>query len=372
MAHTFLRRRTAVVLTAATALATTTTALAQSADWKEGWILDDLDKAKEVAKEQDKDLLIDFTGSDWCVWCQRLDQEVFSQSQFKAEAPKEFVLVALDFPSPNGREQTDAVKAANQAAAEEYDVRGYPTIILAEASGEPYAQTGYRPNGAGQYLEHIDELQAGKERRDELMAKAEDAQGVEKARLLDQVFSIEGVMVPDRTKVMEQIVALDADNEAGLKAKYESQIADVRIRRKLAEAGAEVEAENFEKASEVVAGIEDLDKASNEVKTEVAMTSVSILYFQQKYDEMAEKVADLMKDDSLPVDMRQQLSLARLEAAIAKSDMAMAERIMDETIALAPTGEMGQMLATQKEQILDTVKARIEQAPPPMPGGSGG
>jgi thioredoxin-related protein len=364
MALSPLRRRAAVVLTAAMALATSTTALAQSDDWKEGWILDDLAKAKEVAKEQGKDLLIDFTGSDWCIWCKRLDQEVFSQSQFKAEAPKDFVLVALDFPSDNGREQTDAVKAANQEAAREYAIQGYPTIILAEPSGEPYARTGYRPNGAGPYLEHLDQLQTGKDRRDELMSQAKDAEGVAKARLLDQALSIANVMVPDREKVMEQIVALDAENEAGLKAKYESQLADARVRATLAEAGAAVEAEDYARAAEILDGIQHLDKVSDEVRAEVAMTSVSVLYFQRKYDEMAAKVAELMKNDDLPVDMRQQLSMARLEAAIAKSDVEMAERIMDETIALDPTGQMGIMLAQQREQIMATVKARMEQAQP--------
>src|SRR5690606_39049977 len=65
---------------------------------KAKWITD-WEAARATAGEQGKDLLIDFTGSDWCIWCQRLSAEVFEQEQFVETAPKDFVLVELDFPN---------------------------------------------------------------------------------------------------------------------------------------------------------------------------------------------------------------------------------------------------------------------------------
>src|SRR4051794_8557007 len=64
---------------------------------KEGW-LDDLEKAKAQAKAENKKILLDFTGSDWCGWCKKLDAEVFSQQAFKDYAAKNLVLVEVDFP----------------------------------------------------------------------------------------------------------------------------------------------------------------------------------------------------------------------------------------------------------------------------------
>ena len=119
----------------------------------EGW-LTDLDAAKKQAAAENKDILIDFTGSDWCGWCIKLDKEVFATDAFKAQ--KDFVLVSLDFPR---RKQLPAEqKAKNDALAQAWGIQGFPTIILANAKGEPYASTGYRPGGPEQYLAHLAEL----------------------------------------------------------------------------------------------------------------------------------------------------------------------------------------------------------------------
>ena len=365
MALSTLRRHAAAVLTAGVALATTSSALAAD----ENWILDDLAKAKQVAAEQGKDLLIDFTGSDWCIWCIRLDQEVFAQSEFKAEAPKNFVLVKLDF--PNQKEQSEAVKKANGEAQEKYRIEGFPTVILADAKGEAWARTGYRPDGAGPYLEHLSQLRAGRDKRDTLLAQAKEADGLDKARLLDEALGIQDIIVPDRNGVMETIIALDAENEAGLREKYTQQLIDGRIRDALAAAQAKMGGDDFAGAEAALAAIEGLEKASGDVRAEYQMARVSVLYFQQKYEQMNEVIAGLITDEEMPADLRMQLSLARMEYAIQKKDMAMAEKIFDESIAIDPQGQMAMMLGAQKEMIMTQVKQRMEEPVPHDHDGDG-
>ena len=63
----------------------------------EGWLVD-FEKAKLTAKTESKDILMDFTGSDWCGWCIKLRDEVFTKDEFKSAAPQKFVLLELDFP----------------------------------------------------------------------------------------------------------------------------------------------------------------------------------------------------------------------------------------------------------------------------------
>lgn len=124
------------------------------------WITD-FDAAKAKAEADGKPMLVDFTGSDWCGWCIKLDKEVFSKEAFKDYAAKNLILVEIDF--PRQKAQSDKLKAQNRALAEKYGVRGFPTILLLDADGEVIKKTGYRRGGAEKYVEHLKGILAGLE-----------------------------------------------------------------------------------------------------------------------------------------------------------------------------------------------------------------
>ncbi len=123
----------------------------------EGWI-EDFDKAVTVAKEQKKDLLVDFTGSDWCGWCIKLNKEVFDHDVFREGIAANYVLVSLDF--PRGEEPKSKVPnpERNQELKAKYAISGFPTILLMNSDGLVYGQTGYQEGGPEAYLKHIEEL----------------------------------------------------------------------------------------------------------------------------------------------------------------------------------------------------------------------
>ena len=108
------------------------------------------------AKAQNKHVLVNFTGSDWCGWCIKLDKEVFNQAAFKQFANDELVLVKIDF--PRKKRQTDAVKVQNEKLARKYRVHGFPTILLLSPEGEIVGKTGYEAGGAEAYVAHIKEI----------------------------------------------------------------------------------------------------------------------------------------------------------------------------------------------------------------------
>lgn len=124
------------------------------------WI-QDFEQAKKLAAAQGKDILMDFTGSDWCGWCIKLDKEVFSQQAFIDAIPKKFVLLKLDFPQDKSL-VTPEIMAQNAKLQKEYPVSGYPTIILTDATGKQYAKTGYQAGGPEKYIEHLNEFQSSK------------------------------------------------------------------------------------------------------------------------------------------------------------------------------------------------------------------
>ena len=101
-------------------------------------------------------VLLDFTGSDWCGWCIKLDKEVFSEPSFQAYAAQNLIFVEVDF--PRNKSQSAEVKERNQKLQQKYGVRGYPTLIVLNPQGSQVAQLGYQPGGAGPFIGSLEAL----------------------------------------------------------------------------------------------------------------------------------------------------------------------------------------------------------------------
>ena len=112
-----------------------------------------LEQAIELAKKENKAVLVNFTGSDWCKWCFKLRDEVFVQNDFKNYADENLVLVVIDF--PRNSTQSNETKRYNQTVAQQFGIQGFPTIIIFNNEGVPVAKTGYQPGGAANYVNHI-------------------------------------------------------------------------------------------------------------------------------------------------------------------------------------------------------------------------
>jgi|UniRef100_UPI00378340F6 protein disulfide-isomerase len=109
---------------------------------KTGWD-DDYEKSLTKAKEDQKMVLLDFTGSDWCGYCIKLDEEVFSKPSFKKFAKENLVLVELDY--PRGKNLPKKTKEQNDSLKSKYGISGYPTIILLDSDGKEAARwIGYK------------------------------------------------------------------------------------------------------------------------------------------------------------------------------------------------------------------------------------
>ncbi|CAM3132377.1 thioredoxin family protein [Rariglobus hedericola] len=118
--------------------------------------LTNYDAAVKQAAAQKKPLLIDFTGSDWCGWCIRLDKEVFSQPEFVDYASKNLVLLKLDF--PREKELPAAQKAQNEKLAKKYEVQGYPTIVVLDATGKQVGELGYEKGGPTKWIASLEKV----------------------------------------------------------------------------------------------------------------------------------------------------------------------------------------------------------------------
>ncbi len=122
--------------------------------------LTNLEEAQKISQEKGIPIFVDFTGSDWCGWCFKLRDDIFSQEEFIKYAKENLVLLKLDF--PRKIKQSKETKAYNENLARRFSIRGFPTILLVNSKGEEIARTGYQYGGAENYVNHIKELLSNK------------------------------------------------------------------------------------------------------------------------------------------------------------------------------------------------------------------
>ncbi len=116
----------------------------------------DLPKAEAKAKTENKLVMMDFTGSDWCYWCKKLDKEVFSTSEFTQYAEKNLVPVQVDF--PHNKPQSAELKKANQELQKKYKIEGYPTVIVLDKDGKNLGELGYEEGGPKPFIARLEKL----------------------------------------------------------------------------------------------------------------------------------------------------------------------------------------------------------------------
>jgi thioredoxin-related protein len=279
--HVFRTMKTIRLLTTlcAALVATPAGLLAAEAPWTA-----DFAAAKKEAAASDKDLLIDFTGSDWCGWCIKLTKEVFSHDEFKEGVKDKFVLVELDFPQDKSKLPEETQKQ-NEKLGAEYAVQGYPTILLTDAEGRPYAATGYQKGGPEAYLKHLDELRENKKKRDEALAAAEKAEGVEKAKslvaALDAMDLSDELVAKHYGEVVDKIKAADPKDETGFAKKLEAKEREEEFQGKLQEFAQSGDWDGAIKLVDEKIKSEDLDK---EEKQRLMMTRAMIFAQQGNFD----------------------------------------------------------------------------------------
>jgi len=132
-------------------LALTSSAAFAAAGWG-----DDYEKALAQAKAEKKLVVLDFTGSDWCGWCIKLDKEVFSKKEFKDYAKENLVLVEVDFPQQKA--QARKLKEQNEKLQSQFKIEGYPSIIVLDPEGKKVGQLGYQAGGPEPFIAKLKEL----------------------------------------------------------------------------------------------------------------------------------------------------------------------------------------------------------------------
>ena len=120
----------------------------------------DLKKATAESKKTGKPIMADFTGSDWCGWCKKLDKEVFGTDEFQKWSKENVVLLCVDF--PRGRKLDDKLIEQNNELKTKYGIKGYPTIVFFDHEGKELGRTGYVEGGPEKWIANASQNMGGR------------------------------------------------------------------------------------------------------------------------------------------------------------------------------------------------------------------
>lgn len=178
--------------------------------WAAEWMTD-LEAAKAKAAAENKAVLIDFTGSDWCSWCIRLRKQVLDTPAFETYAKDKFVLMEVDV--PQNPKFDPALRKRNEQLCEQFAVEGFPTIMVITPQGEVVGGfSGFKPT-VDATAKTLDAALATAD----LLKKAETQQGTEHLATLAQAYkSIPEELQPQAAGLLQRIVSLDPQDTTGL------------------------------------------------------------------------------------------------------------------------------------------------------------
>lgn len=287
----------------------------------EGW-LTDLETGKKQAAAEHKAVLVEFTGSDWCPPCIALRKNVLMTPAFNEYATKNFVLVELDF--PNSKPQPSEEKQKNDAWAKQYNVDGFPTILVMDPQGNTYGGfVGGRPDIDAVKQPLNAALQTMKTVKDNLAA-AEKLTGDEKILALAKAYqSIPAEYRSSHASLLKQIMDLDKNDISGIVASEKKAVADKALSDKIQQALAACKTpQEAIAAAENLLAQKDLPK---EIQMNLLQAKLKALLMVSKNDADFSKALAFL-DEIAKVDTEHAQDIAKFKETLTKNKDAIIKR----------------------------------------------
>ncbi|HEX8341267.1 MAG TPA: hypothetical protein VF624_10190 [Tepidisphaeraceae bacterium] len=292
----------------------TAAAIAQAATRPAGWSTR-IDDALQTASLENKDTLVWFSGSGWNAASDAV-QPALLDAGFVSAAGASFVLVRADFPA--GRENERPVDPAYSAWGEKLRVTSLPTLVTLDSVGRPYARAEGPAGDVAACLRLVETLRRQKTERDAAMAAAASLTGVDRARQLDRALvSVGGFAAAWYKPTIAEIVRLDAQNTAGLAAKYQPRLTEANI-------------------------------------DQVVQSELYPLLDQSRFDDATALLDRLLIEAKPTLEQKQLLMAFKAQIAYSNGDHPRAIKLLDEAHALDATTPAAARVAKAREQIIDS------------------
>ncbi|RTL13215.1 MAG: thioredoxin family protein [Flavobacteriaceae bacterium] len=122
-----------------------------SQDWKYNF-----EEAKQIASEEGKNIIIVFSGSDWCAPCIKLDKNIWQSEVFQKEASKEWIIVRADFPRKKANTLSKEQTEHNRMLADKFNQEGsFPLVVILDKNGKLLGKMGFKNVSPEEYIKMI-------------------------------------------------------------------------------------------------------------------------------------------------------------------------------------------------------------------------
>lgn len=314
-------------------------------------------KAIDQAKKDKKDILLLFTGSDWCPPCQKLELEVFADESFYDETEENFTYAKFDF--LKNSPITPATQKLNDDWAQKYGVDSFPTVVLIDSDQKPYAFAGYEEGGVENFLGLVEESRQVRVRRDEKMAAAKKATGKERAKLLDEAISqmqreISEVYYED---IIEEIIKIDEDDELGLRTKWNEE-RDKEIRKAIiTDVMMVARLESPARAAEMIDEILEKIKFSTRQKLDIMQIKLGLVRELGKPEAVDALLDEMINLEGVEPSTRQRLLVKKIYLMVGSGRKPAATKLLEDSIAAGESaGDSNAFLWACKGELLDAEK----------------
>jgi len=269
---------------------------------------EDLRLALVAADSEKKDILLEFSRSDRnSNSAETLDPALLDKEPFRRTVGKAFILLRMAATNRMSPQRMTEIATC----AQRLGVERFPTFILLDSHGRPYAKSERVAADAASYELEFQKLRKIRLDRDKFLALAVAAKGTDRARHLDDALKLLGPFADSEYADLErQIVELDPHNAAGLKSKYESAVAfrqtDAAIQNEVYPL---VDRGNYK------AAITRIDRLIVEIKPPRAQLQLLMAFKGQLYYSLGEKKqATQFLDEAIAIDLKSE-SAGRARAA---------------------------------------------------------
>ena len=122
--------------------------------------LTNLNEAKQKAQEDHKNILLVFSGSDWCAPCMKLERTIWQSEEFKTFAKEHFILLKADFPKQKKNQLEPLLQEQNNQLSAKYNTNGFfPLVVILDKDGKLLGSTGYKNVTPKEYIDLLVSLE---------------------------------------------------------------------------------------------------------------------------------------------------------------------------------------------------------------------